>query len=347
MAGLDDAATLTERFRAHAALCSAPLYQVLMASMADDLDAGGPVADVVEGWHDAPPGAMVQLRLLAGLHRIVLRREAAELATYYRTAGGDGAAEDAWEAARSVIAANVSELRTALHVAPQTNEVGRSAPLVVALMAATRRSGLPRVQLLEVGASAGLNLLVDRYRVSGEGWVWGPAASPVQLADAVVGAVEPHPVTITRRRGCDLLPVDATTASGRLLLSSFVWPDHVDRFERLGAALRVAADHPVRVEPGSAGQWLEQVLAEPVPSDVLTVVWHSISRLYWTAEEADRVDAAIAEATARTPLAHAQMEAGSQPQALLSLDVWRHGERMAGPQVLGDVADHGVPVRLR
>lgn len=122
---------------------------------------------------------------------------------------------------RPVLADHVAELRRALDLAPQTNEVGRSACLAVGLFDAVRRHGLRRVRLLEPGASAGLNLNVDRYRIIGPGWSWGPAESPLIL-DTEAQGVRPEAVTIIERRGCDLSPVDVSTHDGASYLTSFV-----------------------------------------------------------------------------------------------------------------------------
>ena len=90
---------------------------------------------------------------------------------------------------RPVLSAHVDELHAALDIAPQTNEVGRSTALVVGLFAAVRRSGLTRVRLLDRGASAGLNLLVDQIRFVGEGWSFGPEHLQVEIDSARTGGV--------------------------------------------------------------------------------------------------------------------------------------------------------------
>lgn len=355
MTGFDDAPTLAGRFRQHAAVCSSPLYAELMRRMADDWDDGGPVRAVCAGWQDAPPGSVVQLRLLAALHALVLRGDAPELAPFYRTAGGAEPPARAWEVARLVIERYAEALRDGLAVAPQTNEVGRSAALAVGLADVVARAGVRGVRLLEVGASAGLNLLVDHYAVGlDDGRALGDAASPVQLLAAVRGPVEPVPYVLVERRGCDLHPIDARTAAGRAHLSSFVWPDHLERFRRLQSALdvldAVAAEVSVEVDAAPAGRWLEQVLAGPVPDDVLTVVWQSITRMYWPADELARVDAALEEAGRRLPhLGHVAMEYGENDVvgAGLTARVWRSGQPDGARELLADVADHGVPVRLR
>jgi hypothetical protein len=129
------------------------LYGVLLDELADDLEAGGPTAAICAEHLDAPRGDAIQLRLLAGIFRLVLRGEARELERFYPALGGLDDPEDAWAVVRPVLAAHVAELRSALDQAPQTNEVGRSACLAIGLFEAVHRSGLHRIRLLEPGAS--------------------------------------------------------------------------------------------------------------------------------------------------------------------------------------------------
>ncbi len=300
--------------------------------------------EICRGWEHAPHGSVVQLRLLAGVFRIVLTERAPELVPYYACLGGTRPPAQAWPAVREVMAANVDELHEALQIAPQTNEVGRSTALLVGLFEAVRRSGLRQVRLLEPGASAGLNLLVDQFRFVHSGWTYGPASSPLQLTNVVIGQTKPEAFTIVARRGCDLSPVDASTPEGQLRLKSFVWPFHVDRHARLAKALDVASRFPVTVDRAAAGEWLEEQLTQADSDDVLTVVWQSITGLYWPAEEKARVDDAIRRAASSQPVAHLAMEypvvsAASAELTLAGLD----GAAVAR---LAMVGDHGTPVTL-
>ncbi len=344
----DTGLTLADRMRRHAG-DDTHLYAHLMRAMATDWEEGGPVRAICVGWEDAPHGSVVQLRLLAGLFRIVLTGRAVPLEPFYPCLGGQVDPTRAWPAVRRVLSANVEELREALAIAPQTNEVGRSNALLAGILAAITRSGLRRVRLLEPGASAGLNLLVDRFRFVNAGWAYGPEDSPVLLADGVRGVVQPVDFDVVERRGCDLAPVGTSSADGQLRLRSFVWPFHVERHARLSAALRVAADEPPVVDVAAAGEWLERELVGECSGDVLTVVWQSITRLYWPADETARVAAAISEAATRRPIAHVCMEYDSAgPDAGPSLTLtWSRGNG-APPTVerLGTVGDHGFPVTL-
>jgi hypothetical protein len=350
--------TLADRFRRHAEMMPAGLYRTLMFAFADDWEAGGVVADICRDWADAPTSAIVQLRLLGGIQRLVLTGRAPELVRYYPNLGGTAPPEQAWSDFEPVLRAHLAELREALRIAPQTNEPGRSVPLLLGLFDAVRRSGLTEVRLLEVGASAGLNLLVDRFLIAGDGWCHGPTDSPLRLTDAAIGPVRPQAFSIVSRRGCDLAPIDAASAEGRLRLTSFVWPHDLHRFERLRAALEIAAAYPVVVDEAPAADWLADELAVPPAAGVLTVVWHSITRQYWPMAEAASVDSTVAEAGLRMPIAHIAMESpvlASDPASdmrgyrppLLTVRLWvPGGVADDAPVVLGTVADHGVPVRL-
>lgn len=345
--------------RQHADFCDgvdAPLYGVLMRGLADDYEGspGGAVRALCAPWASRPRGSVVQLRLLAALHRLVLQRRAPELATFYRSVGGAGDPSGAWPVARGVIEEHAAALRDELAVAPQTNEPGRSVALAVGLSVAAARTGLTRVRLLEIGASAGLNLHVDRFRVTSTSgrWTWGPPDSPVDLSGTVLdeqargaaGDAGTWPaVTIVERAGCDVAPVDPLSADGRLWLSSFVWPDHVVRFRRLAGALEVArraGPGAAPVENASADDWLQRRLAGRGEDGVLTVVWHSVMWQYLDDRTRERATEAIEDARRRGPLVHLALESATAPYDLapsLSLD----GEPVAGSPA------HGVPLTLR
>ena len=334
------------------------LYRSLLLAMAEDWEAGGVVAEICRDWADAAGSAVVQLRLLAGIQRLVLSGAEPELAMYYPNLGGTASPAQAWRDFEPALRRHVGQLREALEIAPQTNEPGRSVPLLVGLFDAVRRSGLESVRLLELGASAGLNLLVDQFFIAGAGWSYGPASSPLRLTDAVVGPVAPVRFAVVDRRGCDLAPIDASTAEGALRLTSFVWPHDLHRYERLRAALRIAASRPVVVDRASAASWLSSMLEPAAPDGVLTVVWHSITRQYWPAAEIEATARVLDAARGRMPIAHIAMEspvlrddssegrAEYQPAELTVRLSLPGGPADPAPVLLGTVADHGVPVLL-
>ncbi len=336
-----------DRLRAHFA-GEEHLYGVLLAAMARDWEEGGISRELFDGWEDVPARQFPQLRLLAGLFRIVLRGEAPQLVPFYPVLGGDADPRGAWPVVRPVLVAHAEELRRSLDETPQTNEPGRTAALLVGLSEAVRRTGLTRVRLLEPGASAGLGLLVDRYRLLGDDWAAGPASSPFVLRGCGAPGLAPPDLVVVERRGCDVAPVDASTEEGARYLTSFVWPWMLERHARLASALEVAREHPVTVDRARGARWVTGRLATPPPEGVLTVVWHSATRLYWPAEESRALEAAVAGARARMPLTHVAMEHprpadGSEPVPAAGDDVLPVVE--VDGEVIATCGHHGPPVR--
>jgi hypothetical protein len=331
-----------------------PFYAELLAKLAADLRSGGPVAAVLAGWQDAPRDALVPLRLLGAAHALVLSGAAGELAAHYPSVGGDGDADAAWPGLRRLLADRLPGLRAGLDLPPQTNEVARSAALfggllwLLARVSPAAGPGRPPVRLVELGASGGLNLRADHFRYTGAGVAWGPADSPVRLADCWQGAPPPPgPVRVVERRGCDLAPIDAAAPAGQLRLASYVWPDQVDRLARLRAACQVARRVPVDLVRAGAAEFLREV--QPA-AGTLTVVWHSIMWQYLDEAEVAAADEQWARlaavATDRAPVARLSVEldpVASPPLAVVRGWLWPRREEL----VLGEASPHGLPVRWR
>ncbi len=359
----DQGRTLADRFRSHAG-DAGHLYGHAMRGMADDWAAGGVVRAICAGYENAPSGSALPLRLLAGVFRLVLTDRAPELVRFYPCLGGRDDPAASWPVLRQVMGRHVGELQDALAVPPQTNEVGRSVALLAGLFDVVATTGPTQLRLLELGASAGLNLLVDHFGFSGTGraggpegspppsagstWSYGDPASPVRFADPIAGVVRVADFTVVDRGGCDLYPVDASTPAGRLLLTSFVWPFDVHRHERLAAALDLVAEHPVTVDRATASSWLAPAL-DRTDDGVLPVVWHSITRLYWPPEEIAAVQSILTAYAEHRPLARVSLEFGADggPSARPELHstVWQPGHPPRHRR-LGTAHDHGPPVRL-
>lgn len=322
------------------------LYAGLLRQAAADLLAGGPTAGVLDGHLSDPGRSALSLRMLGGVHALVLTGRAPELARFYPSAGGTADpgehAELAWPALRDVLAGQPGEVREWLGRPPQTNEVGRGAALAGALCHLVAEADLP-VRLVEIGASAGLNLRADLFHITGNGVSYGPRTSPVQMPGAWLGPAPPvRPVTVISRTGGDLTPIDPVTEDGRLRLSAYVWADQVARFERLRGALDLAAQVPaqLRAEPASA-----TIAGLELRPGTWTVLWHSIMRQYLESSEADAIAAGLpalgATATGSARFAHVSLELvkGSRDTPV-ELVTWPGGVR----RVLGTAPPHGIPV---
>ena len=284
-----------------------PFYGGLLRRMAVDVEGGGPTWDVLGAYAPRPFDDAYPLRLLGGIHHVVLAGDTPALAAHYPSTGGDGDVDGAWLHAREMLRDPPRVVVDALTRPPQTNEVGRSVALVPGFLAVSRETGLP-LRLLEIGASAGLNLRVDRYRYEAGDAGWGDPASVVRFVELWRDHRPPldTPAVIADRRGCDRHPIDASDGNARLTLLSYVWPGQTDRFEMLRAALDVARNDPLPIDRQDAGEWLGERLLEPAPA-VATIVFHSIVWQYFDDRTGsavrDALRAAGARATPESPLA--------------------------------------------
>ena len=325
-------------------LAGSPLYASVLDVVAGDVRAEGPCATVLDPVATAPFGDAVLLRFLAALHRLVLTGAAPVLAAHYPSVGGTPH-EGLAEAVLDTVAGHVDEVVVALAGGVQTNEVGRSATLLGGYLELARL-GLP-LRILEVGASAGLNLLVDRYRYRAGARSFGPSDSPLVFDDPWVGSTPwlEAPLVIASRRGSDLAPIDVATEAGRLRLRSFVWPDQAARLARLDAALQVAASAPPTGDRAEADTWVRDRLVDPVDG-TCTVVAHSIMFQNLGPVRGRALVAAVEEAgrraTETAPLAWLRMEPGGD-QAELRLTRWPGGVT----HLLATRAYHGPPVIWR
>ncbi|HEX4720185.1 MAG TPA: DUF2332 domain-containing protein [Thermoleophilaceae bacterium] len=342
-AGSDPRATLVSLFRGQAGWCArlgSPIYGHMLERAADDLAAGGPVWRVVEPYLDKPSNFAHHLRLMGATHRLALTGQAPALAAHYPSTGGDGDEAGGWEAFIDLI----EERPISLDRAVQTNEVGRSAALLGGFLSVADQTGLA-LRVLEIGASAGLNLRWDRFRYEAADWAFGDAASPARVPCEYEGGRPPLPraVWVIERAGCDPSPLDATTEDGALTLESFMWPDQLKRLELLRAAIEVARRTPATVDEASAPDWLDERLARERGGSA-TVVFHSIMWGYMADEDRARVTRTLHEAGERasesSPLAWLRMEAGAD-QADLTLTMWPGGEE----RVIAMAGYHGRPVR--
>jgi hypothetical protein len=164
----------------------------------------------------------------------------------------------------------------------QTNEPARCSVLLP-LLAQLR----PPLALLEVGASAGLCLIPDRYGYDyGVHRIEPPAsagiAAPV-FPCSIRGAV-PLPTRVPEvawRAGLDLNPIDLSSAEDAAWLETLVWPGQDGRAERLRAAIALARRDLPNIVRGNLLTDLEPLIAT-APKDATLVVFHTATLAYVT-----------------------------------------------------------------
>ena len=323
------------------------MYASLLESAAADVEVGGAAWDVQTGFEGEDGTAAVPLRLMGAVRRLVLEGRVPRLEPHYPSVGGDGDAAAAWPSFRDALGEHREEIRRLMARGCQTNEVGRSAALLGGFLEVAHRTGLP-LRILEIGASAGLNLRWDRYRYesgktdkkSGEPGEagWGDELSQVRFVHFFE---EPppldRPAEVEQRKGCDIEPIDPTSAEGSLSLRSFVWADQLGRLSRLDGAITIAQEMPAQVERIDAAAFLERELEAPRPG-MATIVYHSVFMQYVDRKDRDRIASvigdAISRAPAEAPVYHLRMEPGAGTF-----------EIRLGEELLGTSQAHGTGVR--
>ncbi len=244
------------------------------------------------------------LRLLAGLHYLVLGGEAS------------------WDDVGGALERHGEFLTTwMVEQDVQTNEVQRSWALLPAFLSVW--DGRP-LDLLELGASGGLNLVWDRYRFAYARGEWGTGELELRGDDrsSLPAELLAREVTVVRRRGIDLSPVDVTSEAGALLLRSFIWADQTARLERLDRAIEIARRDPPPLMEGDYVEALPSLLGNRRDGAQL-VVFQTASTMYVDRAGADGMRAAFHDAARDEPLVY--VTAGRAPDDDgYSLDVVRY-----------------------
>jgi hypothetical protein len=257
------------------------------------------------------------LRLSAGLHYLVLTGRAT------------------WDDVDSALVEQREFLREwVADRRVQTNEVQRCWMLLPCFLEAARRTGTTSFDLVEIGPSAGLNLVWDRYRYAYENGTWRDAGAELQLAGT---EARPVPASllglrpeIRSRIGIDLSPIDVTSDEGARLLKSFVWADQTERLHRLDAAIAALRADPPQLIEGDAGDLLPEILDGLKASSGLTVIWETAVLAYFAEENRRLVHDAIGRFGEGHPVAFVQTRHPSDDVMKnygLTLQLWPGGER--------------------
>ena len=231
----------------------------------------------------------------------------------------------------------------------QTNEVGRCAVLLPALPPGP-------LALLEVGSSAGLCLLLDRYHYELGSTSIGDASSPVHLRCASSGPV-PLPSAVPEvvwRRGLDIDPIDVHDEDSVRWLLACVYADHRERRRRLEAAIGLARARPPVVSAGDLVDDLPGVLGE-VPRDARLVVFHSAVLTYVKPERRQAFAGILADASRKrdivwlsneppgvAPGVTAQAPPQTELRYLLARTLFTNGQRR--DEILAHAHVHGADV---
>ncbi len=320
----------------------------LLRKAAVDVEAGGPVGALFAPWFGVGTKDLfadaVPLRLLGALHDLALSGASPALSAAYPSDARSGDPDQAWIEIQHIIGRRTAGLAEFMGHEPQTNEVRRSCCLLPGFLVIAKATGLP-LRCLELGASAGLNQLWDRYGYDfGAAGTWGSAESAVMLDAEWRGAAAEldGSVSVIERSACDRKPVDLEDPVARRRLEAYIWADQTERLARLAAAIGACRAAKVRVESEDAVAWVRRTCGPR--AGAATVIFHSVFFQYLPAASqaalVEAIGAQGAKAPDGAPLAWLRMEppAGNLAAMELRLTMWPGGEE----RILANVHPHGA-----
>lgn len=326
----------------HAAKALAPnTARVIRAELAI-LDTPTELARRMNNWPGLSLEDAMPLRVAGGLHWLCLSGADRRLAPVYAGEITDQELVD--ELVGAVAIAWDAKLVPWLDSPPQTNEAGRSASLMGGLLWLSQHLG-PKFELNEIGASAGVNTMMERYRYDLGGVETGPANSPMRIVPEWRGPRPPAgEVEIVSIRGCDVAPVNLADPAEALRLKAYVWPDATERMGRIEAAVRLAAERPPLLERKDAGEFVLERLAAPQEAGVTRVLYHSVMWQYLPLATRDAITVAMEQAGERAsadrPLAWVRLETNRATfRHELTIRYWPGGEE---PVQLAEAHPHGA-----
>ena len=319
---------LANAFREFAKEChgSSAVYEALSLHIAGD-------EGLLALASTAQLGQPVPNLLFAAVHAILLRDGDADLSPYYGSLASDPLPpSEAFPAFRTFTLAHREEIETSLAKRlVQTNEVRRTIYLASALARLGREFPDRPFHLIEIGTSAGLNLLLDRfgYQYAG-GKPFGDPASPVQLRSEVRGEHRPpatlRGVRVVGRVGVDLNPLDVRRPEDLFWLRALVWPEHAERRRLLERATELQSEAPVRLVAGDGIARLPDLVAEADP-DAVVCVFHTHVANQMGAEGRTRLLATVEALGQERDLVH--LHNNIEPH--LHATLYRGGERKDFP----------------
>ncbi|GMN02681.1 DUF2332 domain-containing protein [Erythrobacter sp. MTPC3] len=332
-----------EHAEINAAPCTARIVRALKAVLRTDTLTGRRIA----GWEGLTLKDAMPLRVAGGLHHLLLSGQDDRLARVYSGQIADQQRVDALVC--ELVEQFDAQLLPWLDGPPQTNEAGRAASIMGGLLWLAQRTQR-KFELFELGASAGVITMLDRYRFTLGETVVGPANSPMHIAPEWKGASPPaatEDFEILSVAGCDLAPIDLSDADSALKLKSYVWPDAPGRMARIDAAIELASNQPPVLTREDAGAFVKWFLAQPQAGSTARVMFHSIMWQYMPestqAAITAQFEAAGELASSDRPLGWVSLE--TDPKTFrheLKVRLWDGGDHSGETVLLSHAHPHGA-----
>jgi len=345
--GITDIAEAIAWQAQHAEEAGAPITGRVVRAQLAILRGPSTLGARIAGWPGLSLEDAMPLRVAGGLHFLHLSGAEPKLAGVYSGAVSDQSEVDAI-VARAALQFD-EELCGWLESPPQTNEAGRSSCVMAGLLWLAGRIG-PEFELIEIGASAGINTMMHRYAYDLGGTLAGPQDSPMLLKPEWRGEAPPRAdLRIASVKGCDIAPVDLTDPEQSLRLKAYIWADATERMVRMETAIAMAHECPPDLVAADALAFVHEQLAHPQAEGRARVLFHSVMWQYLPQETRAAITAAMeaagAEATADRTLGWIRVETNRATfRHELTVRYWRgQSEEGGGDWVqLAEAHPHGA-----
>ena len=244
----------------------------------------------------------------AAVHLLLLKGEHHQLAAFYPSLNNSSRHYDyVYPYFRSFVLEHMEEIREIMMThSVQTNEVGRCAVLVPAFDLVAAQAKRQPLTMIEIGSSAGLTLLWDRYHYRyGEGLECGDPNSPVKIRCSPRGEVRP-PIPgqlpkVASRSGIDLSPIDVSNPENVQWLRALVWPDNQKRARQLEPAIRLVEQAPPRIITGNALDLLPSLI-DKIPEKAPLCIYHSFTLTLANREPREKLHSLLTKASKKRDL---------------------------------------------
>nr|WP_298926558.1 DUF2332 domain-containing protein [uncultured Erythrobacter sp.] len=324
--------------------CTARVIRALAKVRESDTATGRRIAN----WEGLTLKDAMPLRMAGGLHYLLVSGQDDRLARVYSGQITDQSQIDAITC--DLVKTYDTQLLPWLDGPPQTNEAGRAASIMGGLLWLAQRT-VPKFELFELGASAGVLTMLDRYRFHLGETAIGPLGSPMQIEPVWKGEgsppAAPENFQILSVRGCDVAPINLADPDSARRLKSYVWPDAPGRMARIDAAIALAGASAPDLVKQDAGEFVAELLAEPQATGVTRAMFHSIMWQYMPASTqnaiTDAFEAAGAKASPERPLAWVSLE--TDPATFrheLKVRIWDGSPDNGETHLLSHAHPHGA-----
>jgi hypothetical protein len=307
-----------ERFGRVEAQATSPMYERLCEGISRDRS----LLVIASG---ARPGQPMPNLFLASVQFVLHDHLESPLAEFYPALSGKPRGKgDPFPAFRSFALEHADEVGAAVATRlVQTNVVKRSACLLPAFGLIARRTDDQPLALVEIGTSAGLNLLWDRFHYRYGNKTVGDADSPVRIACEPRGPRDvPLPdrmPKVVMRKGIDPQPIDVRDPTALRWLRSLIWPGREEEAEQLLAVAKVLETTEIDLIAGDALDSLPDVTSD-VPEGASLCVFHSCTANQWSDEQRQRLSELVESIGSRRDIYHVSLEwlGGESPVLRLS-----------------------------